>query len=196
MFFSVFGAFLGMAEPKIPMRQLFWLLLWICRRPKISHVRVLNVEPAYVVLGKTSVWTGIDFMRHASMTRQSAVIPERRRGVIDWPSRCYMRHTTRMPIHVMPGRWLVMSVLASEPDGGKKQRGTRKKPSKCSGICSKLGVSRKNMGRGGGRCKVCELYIMHDKNRCCPCCGYRIRTRVSGSTAMASRARAFSRPRS
>ena len=61
-------------------------------------------------------------------------------------------------------------------------------------MCFELGVSRRRMGSGGGWCRICELYIMHDKGRRCPCCRCQVRTRVYGS-AIASGRRAFSRPR-
>ena len=50
----------------------------------------------------------------------------------------------------------------------------------CKGICVQFKSNKPIHGgrykSGQKRCQVCEIYIMVD-GLCCPCCGYRLRTR-------------------
>jgi Zn ribbon nucleic-acid-binding protein len=45
----------------------------------------------------------------------------------------------------------------------------------CKGICIHLKASSR-YATGQKRCQVCELFIKWDGS-CCPCCGYKLRTR-------------------
>jgi hypothetical protein len=45
----------------------------------------------------------------------------------------------------------------------------------CKGVCVRYRASN-HYTNGHKRCQICELFIKWD-GLCCPCCGYRLRTR-------------------